>query len=202
MNPALLKHIPIFLIVIGAGGILLFGVLSAYLFIYPAVPFTPEDMVVTKGVLDRAEETNIRNGSGTLQLWLAKTQLPFRSQSSYPSSFKKDVLDKLRPGIPVTIGTLKEEQKSPRTDYTQGQQFRSICSLSVGGRVALSLDDYNAWRSKNKGLGKIVAPVLVACSIATLGFGLFLKRKPHLLAGGIGQTHVGRTIQRPGPLRK
>jgi len=199
MNPAMLKHIPIFLIVIGAGGILLFGVLSAYLFIYPAAPFTPEDIVVTKGVLDRAEETNIRNGSGTLQLWLAKTQLPFRSQSSYPGSIKKDVLDKLRPGIPVTIGTLKEEQKSPRTEFTQGQQFRSICSLSVGGRVALSLEDYNAWCSKNNGMGKIVAPILVACSIATLGFGLFLTCKPHLVAGGTGATHVNPTALRPGP---
>ena len=113
---------------IGTCAVLAFGGLTVKLFVFPAVPYTVRDLVVIQGVLERAEEVNIRQGSSTLQLWLQDTELPFRSSGPIPAEYNRGALAGLRPGFAVTISSPSAEEVAPRRDRLQGQEFRRICA--------------------------------------------------------------------------
>ena len=69
-------------ILAGIGGFVLFGILAVWVWATPPTRYAPEDLVVMEGILKQAEEVHVRNGSGTLQIWLCDAKLPFRANGA------------------------------------------------------------------------------------------------------------------------
>ena len=166
---------PLKLIIIGAFGILFFGAVAISFFTSQDV-FAAADVERVTGTIREIGELDPGSSSPGLQIWLNEEPLPFRSFGTYPASFNRDVLQYVVPGAEVAIEIDRNERSSPRLSRSEWQQFRNILSLKVGDRIALSLDNYNAWSSENREIGKILLPVMFSLSVCLFVGGLLWRR--------------------------
>jgi hypothetical protein len=176
---------PLKLIVLGAGGVVLFGAVGVS-FYASSGEYASSDVERVAGTVAEVRDLDQGGGSRGLEVRLSDESLPFRSSGTYPDAFSQDALRYVVPGAQVAIEIDSKERSSPRFSWAEGQKFRNILSLKVGDRVALSQENYNAWSRENREIGKIMLPVFFGLALACLAGGLLWRRAER--AGRAGRT--------------
>jgi hypothetical protein len=164
-------------IVLGILGCVFFGYLSCSILFSADQTYTQSDLEVIQGQLELVIHTHPGKGKNELQFWLKGFPLAFRSEVGYPDYYRWDVLQKLVPDVPVTVGILPSERQHPLRDwFRNGEHHINIYSLSVTNATAFSLDDYNQAEIHERKVAKIFFPALLFLSVICLAFALY-KRK-------------------------
>ncbi|HEY1048904.1 MAG TPA: hypothetical protein VGE39_04090 [Prosthecobacter sp.] len=167
---------PVQSILVGVGGMILFGWMMLSLFVLdPPGKLTPADVKVFSGKVKSAFEMGSKGRS--LDVWLEGQEFPFRCfGGAYPPSFDKDVLATLQPGVAASVSVELEDAGEPRHNMAQNQSFRPFVALELNGKPALTLEKYNQWSEENQKTAHWVLPILFCCCLGLLWSGV-QKRK-------------------------
>jgi hypothetical protein len=129
--------------------------------------YKPQDLEIVQGELARVDIIKSMR-SQSLQIWLRGDSLPYRGSVGFPGYYQKDLVESLKPGTTITVGTLRAERAKPKRHWISGQEWIDIYSLSVEGTTAFALDDYNRWIAQNEKVGKIIMPILFVLGIGSM----------------------------------
>jgi hypothetical protein len=171
-----MKPTPMQSIVIGMGGMILFGWMMLSLFVLdPPGRLTADSVKVVTGKLAKAVEMGGKRRD--LDVWIDGQEIPFRSfDSVYPRSYDRDVLATLRPGMEVRVSVEIKDADSPRRNLAQNQPFFPLVALELDGKPALTLEAYNQWSAENQKVAQWFLP-LMFCGCAYLGYSGIKARK-------------------------
>ncbi len=163
-------------ILLGAGGMILFGyfVLSLFVLDPPGI-LTADSVKVVTGKLVKASESGGKRKD--LDVWIEDQELPFRSfDSVYPRSFDSEVLATLRPGMEVRVSVRIKEAHSPRRNLAQNQLFYPLVALELDGKPALTLEAYNQWSVENQKVAQWFLPLMICACAYLLWAGIRARR--------------------------
>lgn len=161
----------------GLVGTLLFGWVMLSLFVFdPPGRLTAADVKIVSGKIVQYER-GVGKGGGSLDVWIAGREVPFRSfDGPYPGSFDPEVLALLGLGVEARVSVKTGEMDAPRRNLSQNQFFYPLVALDLNGRPALTLEAYNQWSVKNQELAQWVLPLLFCGSVYLLWAGIMAQR--------------------------
>jgi len=161
----------------GLVGTLLFGWVMLSLFVFdPPGRLTAADVKIVSGKIVQYER-GVGKGGGSLDVWIAGREVPFRSlDGPYPGSFDPEVLALIGLGVEARVSVKTGDMGAPRRNLAQNQFFYPLVALDLNGRPALTLEAYNQWSVKNQELAQRVLPLLFCGSVYLLWAGIMAQR--------------------------
>ncbi len=165
--------------VVGVIALPLFIAAMVWVFAFPAPPLGPDSVAIIEGVAESSIMPDPANGLREYRLAVAGEPVIMQMISMYqtPGALAKAAL--IVPGTTrVQVGVPAEEMAKPSRNRSMGYDFRLICSLTIDGESAYTLDDYNTAVRKNENIGKAILPALAAvAALLTAYTALKLFRK-------------------------
>lgn len=160
----------------GIVGTLLFG-WTTYdeFFASTPPPLSESELTYFRGRASQARVVPMRYGFSNFRVWLEGHPVAFQDMmQAGDGDFDRAAFERIEPGAEVVVGVKTATVDHPGVDRSLNQPFLSFVSLVADKQQISSLAGYNEQLAET-GKTDFFQPVLLACSLFTLGMGISVR---------------------------